>query len=86
MPYQNRPRRRGGLGRAGAHGERFSGEVLIDKFIYGRWEVMVGGACAEFVFQGFSLNEALAPERDGGDLPYEPLARVPFQEGLPLLP
>jgi len=70
----------------GAHGERFSGEVPIDKFIYGRWEVMIGGASAELIFQRFSLNEALAPERDGGDLPYEPLARVPFQEGLPLLP
>jgi len=34
----------------GAHGERFSGEVPIDKFIYGRWEVMMYGASAEFVF------------------------------------
>jgi len=70
----------------GARGERFSGEVPIDKFIYGRWEVMIGGASAGFVFQGFSLNEALTPKRDGVDLPDKPLARVPFQEGSPLLP
>jgi len=70
----------------GARGERSSGEVPNDKFIYGGWEVMIGGASAELIFQGFSLNEALAPEQNGGDLPDKPFARVPFQEGLPLLP
>ena len=70
----------------GARGERFSGEVPVDKFIYGGWEVMIWGASAELIFQRFSLNEALTPERNGGDLPDKPFARVPFQEGLPLLP
>ena len=32
----------------GARGERFSGEVPIDKFIYGGWEVMIGGASAHY--------------------------------------
>jgi hypothetical protein len=32
----------------GARGERFSGEVPIDKFIYGGWEVMIGGAYAHY--------------------------------------